>query len=79
MTYLMDKQSVAKHCDISVDSVDAWVRAGRIPPGVMVGGKKMWKRATVKNHLNAIFGGPASEADLAARVRHATRQRVNAR
>ncbi len=78
MKYLLDKASLADFCDISTNTVDAWIDAGRLPKGRLMGGKLMWRRADVEGKLDVIFEAQPTEAALAERIRHATKRALNA-
>ena len=53
------------------------MKRGLLPPGKQIGGKLVWKWSTVAEKMDAILGEQPTEAELAERVRHATRRAVN--
>lgn len=55
------------------------VKRGLLPQGKQVGGKLVWKWSAVAERMDAILGEQPTEAELADRVRHATRKVVNGR
>ncbi len=82
MTYpppYMDMSDLERHLPWGRDTIAKMVKNGELPPGKLVGCKMVWKWAAIEARMDAILGVQPTEADLATRIRHATREAVNGR
>lgn len=71
-----DTATLCAHLCISDTQLDALVRRGELPPPKkMLGGKRIWKWTEVVRYIEGEADlVPASPADEAERIRHATRE-----
>lgn len=52
----MKRQTAADYCDLSVAAFEREVFAGRLPPGIMLGGREHWNRAAIDAALARLAG-----------------------
>lgn len=52
----MDISTLCEHVCLCENTVDAWVKAGALPPARLRRGKRMWKWSEVETYLE--HGGP---------------------
>lgn len=59
---MLKRQTAAQYCDLSVPSFEREIIAGRLPAGVMLGGREHWCRNALDKALDALTGA-GSEPD----------------
>jgi len=51
----VDAAGIAEYCGRSIDTVRYWERLGQLPPSAKVGRRRVWKRADIQEHFDAMF------------------------
>lgn len=61
----VDRQTLAERCQISVDTLDAWVRDGFLPPPTIARGQiRRWHWPTIEERLLQLTKTPPSDPFL---------------
>lgn len=53
---MMQRKTAAAYCDLSVPSFEKEITAGRLPAGVMFGGREHWLKESLDKALARIAG-----------------------
>lgn len=67
---MMKRATAAAYCDISIASFEREIVAGRLPSGVVFGGREHWHREALDRALAAIAGENVSDIDAELRRRY---------
>jgi predicted DNA-binding transcriptional regulator AlpA len=51
----IDAAGIAAYSGRSVDTIRYWERLGLLPPSAKVGRRRVWKRADIQEHFDAMF------------------------
>lgn len=66
---VMGREMAAFYCGVSPNSLDALVKAGKLPPPKAVHGRRVaWDRCSLDAHLDRLFGTGADEAEDTRRL-----------
>lgn len=72
---MMKRGTAAEYLDMSIPSFEKEVAAGRLPPGVKLGGTLHWRRETLDKALARIAGDiEAGDDDILADITQGLRQ-----
>lgn len=67
---MMKRATAAAYCDISIASFEREIVAGRLPSGVVFGGREHWHREALDRALAAIAGESVGDIDAELRRRY---------
>jgi hypothetical protein len=56
---MMKRKTAAEYCDLTEAAFEREVFAGRLPSGVMLGGREHWRKAALDRALDYITGDQA--------------------
>jgi predicted site-specific integrase-resolvase len=71
-----DVSTLAKHLCLHPDTVEVWVKMGRLPPpAIKGGGKRLWRWKDVEAALSGKMPHNVAQSD-AERIRNATAQAI---
>lgn len=60
---MMQRKLAAAYCDMSVPSFEREIVSGRLPSGVMFGGREHWHKEALDRALAAIAGEAVCDAE----------------
>ena len=60
---MLKRDLAAAYCDMSIPSFEGEIIAGRLPAGVMFGGREHWHRNVLDRAIAAIAGECTSDAE----------------
>ncbi len=67
---MMKRATAAQYCDISIASFEREIVAGRLPAGVIFGGREHWHREALDRALLAIAGADTDSIEEELRRRY---------
>lgn len=54
---MMQRKTAAEYCDMSIASFEKEIIAGRLPSGVMFGGREHWRKDAIDAAIARLGGG----------------------
>jgi len=65
---MMRRKTAAEYCDLSIPAFEREVIAGRLPAGIMLGGRDHWRKDALDAAIERLSGGP-TEPDYRKRLK----------
>jgi hypothetical protein len=55
---MMRRKTAAEYCDMSEAAFEREIVSGRLPAGIMFGGREHWRKDAIDAALDRLSGGP---------------------
>lgn len=67
---MMQRKTAAEYCDMSIPSFEREIIAGRLPAGVMFGGREHWYKDALDRAIAAIAGDAVDDIEHELKKRY---------